>query len=388
MSVKPMTSDQQPVDGLFLLAAAGLLLLGLVMVGSASVAVAERVTGDMNYYFHRQAAYAGIGLTAASLVFLIPLRQWQSNGFLLLGVGLLLLSIVLLPGVGHEVNGARRWIDLGPLNLQVSEPARLFLLIYLASYAVRQQVALQNTLWGVLRPMLPLMLASVLMLVEPDFGAAAILMAVALTLLFLAGAKIWHLGIVVSGACGALVLAALSSPYRVKRLVSFLDPWAHPYESGFQLTQSLIAIGRGEFAGVGLGNSVQKLLYLPETHTDFLFAIYAEELGLIGVLALLGLYGLIVWRGYVIAGRAMAVNRPFAAYLAYALATWLGLQAFINVAVNMGLLPTKGLTLPLMSYGGSSLVVMLVVLALLLRVDHESRRGPPREVRSKREPRL
>jgi cell division protein FtsW len=357
-------------------AVALLLLLGLVMVASASVAVADRTAGEPLHFFYRQAVYALLGLGAGFVVLHLPLRFWQGNSLLLLAAGLALLVAVLIPGISHEVNGARRWIDLGPVTLQASEPARLCVLLYLAGYAVRRQVALRTTLGGLIRPILPVMLAGLLLLLEPDYGAAAILVAVSGILLFLAGARLSHLLLLGGGAGGLLMVAALSSPYRVARLVSFTDPWAHPYAGGFQLTQSLIAIGRGEFAGVGLGNSVQKLLYLPETHTDFLFAILAEELGLIGSLAVIGLFGLVLWRGFLVARRAGAVEQWFGAYLAYGIVSWLTLQAFVNIAVNMGLLPTKGLTLPLMSYGGSSLLVTCVLVALLLRVDLEARAAP------------
>jgi cell division protein FtsW len=357
-------------------AVALLLLLGLVMVASASVAVADRAAGEPLHFFYRQAVYALLGLGAGFVVLHLPLRFWQGNSLLLLAAGLALLVAVLIPGISHEVNGARRWIDLGPVTLQASEPARLCVLLYLAGYAVRRQVALRTTLGGLIRPILPVMLAGLLLLLEPDYGAAAILVAVSGILLFLAGARLSHLLLLGGGAGGLLMVAALSSPYRVARLVSFTDPWAHPYAGGFQLTQSLIAIGRGEFAGVGLGNSVQKLLYLPETHTDFLFAILAEELGLIGSVAVIGLFGLVLWRGFLVARRAGAAEQWFGAYLAYGIVSWLTLQAFVNIAVNMGLLPTKGLTLPLMSYGGSSLLVTCVLVALLLRVDLEARAAP------------
>jgi cell division protein FtsW len=363
------------LDSGLALAALGLLLLGLIMVASASVAVAERHTGETFYYFYRQLAFAAAGLGIGAALYNVPMRFWEKSGFWLLLFALAILALVFVPGVGREVNGARRWIDLGPVNLQASEVARLCLLMYMASYAVRRNEEIRTRLRGLLKPALPLGLACGLMLLEPDYGAAVILMTIGLILLFMAGARLLHLGLLFSALATAAVALVLSSPYRLRRLISFTDPWEHPFASGFQLTQSLIAIGRGEWTGVGLGNSVQKLLYLPETHTDFLFAVLAEELGLFGAVLVMLLFGLLVWRGFVIAGRASQAGQPYSAYLAYALASWVGLQAYVNIAVNMGLLPTKGLTLPLMSYGGSSLIVMLGVVALLLRIDHEARQA-------------
>ncbi|ERJ20588.1 cell division protein FtsW [Salinisphaera shabanensis T35B1] len=347
--------------------------IGLVMVGSASVAVADRLTDDPMYFFYRQAVFALVGLVAGFAVLHVPMRVWQANTFTLLAIGLVLLLIVLIPGIGHAVNGARRWIDLGPVSMQASEPARFCLILYVAGYAARRQTELATSWGGLFRPMFFMALASFLLLIEPDFGAAAVMVAVAAIVLFLAGARLTYLLVLGSLAGTAVVGLVLSSPYRLARLVSFADPWAHPYASGFQLTQSLIAIGRGEIAGVGLGNSVQKLLYLPETHTDFLFAIYAEEFGLLGTVLLIGLFATVVWRGFVIARRAIVAGQLFAGFVAYGMSSWLVLQAFLNIAVNMGLLPTKGLTLPLMSYGGSSLVMMCVLCALLIRVDIETR---------------
>lgn len=373
-------------DGWLVFSLAGLLGLGLVMVASSSVAVADRHVGDSLYYFWRQLAFTGIGLAAGMALFMVPLRVWSKNGFILLGAAIIILGLVFIPSLGREVNGARRWIDLGPFNLQVSELARLFLLGYLASYAVRRQSELQNTLMGLVKPTFLISVAALLMLMEPDYGATVILLTVTMIVLFMAGARLHHLALLVGGAGAVLAFSALSSPYRVRRLISFTNPWEHPYDSGFQLVQSLIAIGRGEVSGVGLGNSVQKLLYLPEMHTDFLFAILAEELGLIGSIVVVALFALFVWRGFVIATRAHQNGHRFAAFLCYGLTSWVGLQAFINIAVNMGLAPTKGLTLPLMSYGGSSLVVMALVAALMLRVDFESRRPTQESVAPKAKP--
>ncbi len=360
-------------DRLLLAVAVLLLVFGLVMVASASVAVAERQTGDMLYYFRRQLMFAVLGLGAGVFMYSVPMRHWSNAGFPLLGFGLVLLMLVLIPGVGHEVNGARRWLNLGPVNLQASEVARLCFILYLASYVTRHRAQVQTRIRGLLRPMLPLGLASVLLLAEPDFGSTAVLLAVAAVILFLAGAKLLHMVLLGSAGIGTLAMLLVSSPYRLKRLASFRDPFADPFDGGFQLTQSLIAIGRGEWTGVGFGNSIQKLLYLPETHTDFLFAVIAEELGLVGVVLLMLLFGLLVWRGFAVAQAASAREDYFAAYVAWAISAWVGLQAFINMAVNMGLLPTKGLTMPFISYGGSSLLVTCASLALLLRVDRENR---------------
>src|SRR5699024_2223437 len=271
------------------------------------------------------------------------------------------------------VNGARRWIGLGPISLQVSEPARLCLLLYIAAYASRRQVELAHTWGGLIRPILFVVLAGMLMLLEPNYGATAVLVVVAGMVLFLAGARLLPLITMAAAACGLLALLALSSPYRLERLTSFSNPWADPFNSGYQLVQSLIAIGRGQMFGVGLGNSVQKLLYLPFTHTDFLFAIYAEEFGLVGSVVLVGLFLFVIWRAFVIARRAIDRGQLFNAFAAYGLAGWVVLQSFINIGVNLGALPTKGLTLPLMSYGGSSLVTSCILVALLLRIDMETR---------------
>lgn len=360
------------VDSTLSVATLCLLLLGLVMVASASVAVAQRATGEPFYYFYRQLVFAGLGVAGGALIFLVPLKKWEKNGFALLALAIVMLLLVLVPVIGREVNGARRWVHLGPLNVQASEPARLMLLIYLAGYAVRRRENLTH-LSGLIKPVLPLGLAGLLMLMEPDFGGTAILVAVTMIVLFMAGARLRHFALFAAVAVVALALIAVSSPYRVERLISFTNPWAHPYNSGFQLVQSLIAIGRGKLFGVGLGNSVQKLLYLPETQTDFLFAVIGEELGLVGCTVVIALFSLVVWRGFVIGRRALDAGQPFGAYLAYALSAWFGMQAFANMGVTMGLLPTKGTTLPLMSYGGSSLLVMCALIALLMRVDYEAR---------------
>ncbi len=348
-----------------------LLFGGFVILASASISVSDNATGDPFFYLERQLVAALIGAIGGFICLFIPMQVWRALGPLMLLAGLALLLLVLVPAVGHEVNGSRRWIRFGIVNLQVSEPARLCFIIYLAGYLVRRSKAVRDEFMGFLRPMLLLSLACAALLAEPDFGAAVVLLATALTMLFVAGARIRDFLLFFSVAAVGMALLAVASPYRMQRLTSFLDPWSDPFDSGFQLTQSLIAIGRGEWLGVGLGNSVQKLFYLPEAHTDFVFAVFAEEFGLLGSLALIGVFLALLWRIFNLAVRAVNAERFFEAYIAIGLGTWLGLQAFINVGVNMGILPTKGLTLPLVSYGRSSLIVTMIAIALLLRIHHE-----------------
>ena len=348
-----------------------LLLGGLVILASASMSISDNLVGEPFYYVERQLLAAAIGGAVGVACLFIPMQVWRSIGPLMLLAGLGLLFLVLLPGVGYEVNGSRRWVRFGILNLQVSEPARLCFIIYLSGYLVRRNKDLRENFGGFLKPMLLMSLACVALLAEPDFGAAIVLLATALTMLFVAGARIRDFLIFFAAALLAMVLLAVTSPYRMKRLTGFLDPWADPFNSGFQLTQSLIAIGRGEWLGVGLGNGVQKLFYLPEAHTDFVFAVFAEEFGLAGSFILIGLFIALLWRVFRLAMRASEMDRCFESYLAIGIGTWLGLQAFINVGVNMGILPTKGLTLPLISYGRSSLIVTMAAIGLLLRIHHE-----------------
>ncbi|MDJ0906726.1 MAG: putative lipid II flippase FtsW [Woeseiaceae bacterium] len=359
------------IDPVLLTLVSVLLLGGLVILASASITISDNATGNPFFYLERQVVAAVIGIGAGLFCLFVPMRVWQALGFPMLLLGLALLTVVLFPGIGYEVNGAQRWVRIGIMNLQVSEPARLCLLIYVAGYAVRQEKALRERFVGFLRPMLVLSVACVLLLAEPDFGAAIVLLATALVMLFVAGARIRDFIVFFSAAVVAMGVLALTSPYRLNRLTGFMDPWADPYNSGFQLTQSLIAIGRGEWLGVGLGDGVQKLFYLPEAHTDFVFAVFAEEFGLLGSVVLITLFLALLWRVFKLAMRAADSERFFEAYLAIGLGTWLGLQAFINVGVNMGLLPTKGLTLPLISYGRSSLIVALAAIGLLLRIHHE-----------------
>ncbi|MGA9852168.1 MAG: putative lipid II flippase FtsW [Gammaproteobacteria bacterium] len=368
------TSAFQP-DRVLIMTAAVILVVGLLMVASASITLADKMTGNPFYYLEHQMAYAIVGLGCGFAVYLLPLSLWQRSNFLLLMLALGMLAVVLVPGIGRQVNGSIRWVVLGPFRLQVSEPARLLILIYIAGYCVRRREELTSRFTGSLKPMLLLALAALLLLAEPDFGAAMVLVATVMAVLFFGGSRLRDFFLfLILGAVGFIVLA-VASPYRLDRITGFLHPWSHPFDSGFQLTQSLIAIGRGGFFGVGLGESVQKLFYLPEAHTDFLFAVLAEELGLLGCLVVISMYLILTWRAIVIARHAAKKGLMFGAYLAFGLGLWIGLQAFINMGVNMGALPTKGLTLPLMSYGGSSLIVICTAIGMILRVDRETREG-------------
>ncbi len=359
------------LDGPSVAAIIALVVLGTVMVSSASISVADRDMGEPLFFLSRHLGGLLVGCVAALIAMLIPTEVWFRLNWLLLLGSMTLLIAVLLPGLGHTVNGSTRWLDIGPLTLQSSEPARLCLLLYLASYVVRHQQELGASFLGFLKPMLVVTLACVLLLAEPDFGAAVVLTVTSMGLLFVGGARLRDFALSFLVALVVLSTLALSSSYRVQRLTAFLDPWADPYASGFQLTQSLIAIGRGSWFGVGLGDSVQKLFYLPEAHTDFVFAVLAEELGFVGVTLAVFLFGVIVFRAVALGPRAAALGMPFHGLVSTGLALTLGLQALINMGVNTGLLPTKGLTLPLISYGRTSAVITLLSLGLLVRIQHE-----------------
>lgn len=358
------------LDPILIAGASGLLLLGLVMVTSASVELAAR-DGNALFFLQRQLFFAVVGVAFAAVAMRVPTDTWErmSGPLLLLGLGMLLL--VLVPGIGASVNGSRRWLRLGPLNFQASEAARVCLLFYLCGYLVRREEEVRTTVFGFMKPLMMLGLGALLLLAEPDFGSGVVLLTTAIGLVFLSGVRLRHFVPLCAGAALTLAAAAVASPYRMRRLLGFLDPWKDPYKTGFQLTQSLIAIGRGEWFGVGLGASVQKLFYLPEAHTDFVFAVLAEELGFVGVVLVISLVLLVSYRALTISRMAMESGLRFQGYLAAAFGIWLGLQAFINMGVNMGMLPTKGLTLPLLSYGRSSLLVTLSWLGVVMRVYHE-----------------
>lgn len=360
-------------DRYLILAVVGLLAIGLLMVYSTSIVISERSFGYQYYYLIRQSIGLTVGLIAAGFVLKIDLKYWEKQGVNLLLVSIVLLILVLVHGIGKQVNGSMRWIGFGPFGMQVSEFAKLAVVIFLAGYLVRREQEIRTRLSGFIKPMLLLAIIALLLLREPDFGAATVILITALGMMFLAGARLWQFVVLLVVVAVALGIIAKSSPYRMARLTTFLDPWANQYDSGYQLTQSLIAFGRGGWFGVGLGESIQKLSYLPEAHTDFLLAILAEELGLCGLLIVTGLFMLLVTRALMIGRKAYLQNRFFSAYMAYGFGLWLGIQAMINIGVNIGMLPTKGLTLPLMSYGGSSMLIACVVIAILLRIDYELR---------------
>lgn len=361
--------DLRPLP-LLIISAAALLVMGIVMISSASMDMAAETMGNSYHYVIRQLIFAGIGCVFALIAVNVPISWWERSGWLLLAIGLLSLLLVLTP-LGRTVNGSTRWISFGLFNVQVSEIAKLCLIAYLAGYVVRRREELLNTWAGFLKPLGVLGIASILLVIEPDFGATVVLVAAAAGMIFLSGVRLSRfmplIGVLV--VMGAVLV--FTQPYRLKRVVSYLDPWKDQFDTGYQLTQSLIAFGRGEWAGTGLGNSVQKLFYLPEAHTDFIFAIIAEEFGLLGSLIVLGLFTVLVVTGFVIARKAEKAGMPFAACFSYGITLLIGLQASINMSVSTGLLPTKGLTLPLVSYGGSSLMITAVCIGVLARVEME-----------------
>ena len=370
---KPTNKPLALYDKWLMGAVLGLVIIGLMMVASSSVMISSKYFGTPFHFLFRQICYLVAGLGAALLVMRIESEYWEKLSGTLLIITLILLCIVLIPGIGRLVNGSRRWLPIGPVGIQVSELAKLTMVFYLAGYLVRQKDQVTESILGFVKPMVVLALISLLLLMEPDFGATVVIASTLMAVLFLAGVKLrYYIGLSLI-VVGSFVMLAISSPYRVARLTAFLNPWADQYKTDYQLTQSLIAFGRGGWLGVGLGDSVQKLFYLPEAHTDFLFAVLAEEFGLIGVLFVLTLYSIMIFRGLIIGYVAHCQERFFASYTAYGLTFWLGFQAAINMGVNTGLLPTKGLTLPLLSYGGASMIVSCSVIALLLRIDHENR---------------
>jgi cell division protein FtsW len=350
-----------------------LLSLGFMMVVSTSLPIAEHWRLSFSHFAWHQGVHLLLGILAAIVVSYVPMRFWHHTSNIWLMFALFGLFVLLIPGVSREVNGSIRWLFIGPISIQISDCAKIALILYMASYLVRRHQEVQTRLSGFLKPLLVLTAFTGLLLLEPDFGAAVVMISTVMGLLFLGGVPFIRFFTLFALVLCGLILLSLASPYRIDRLTSFLNPWADQYNSGYQLTQALIAFGRGGWFGVGLGSSVQKLLYLPEAHTDFLFAVLAEELGLLGGVMTLLVFSILVGRIFWLGKQAMLRQQVYAAYVAYGIGLWLGLQTLISVGVNVGLFPTKGLTLPLMSYGGSSIIVTLFAMGLLFRIDYEQR---------------
>jgi cell division protein FtsW len=370
-----------PVEGPFdfwlIVAVAMLVSLGLVMVASASISIGARNQSAELYYFWRQLAAFALGGLFGYVLFRIPLETLQRASALMLVLSIVALFAVLMPGLGREVNGSMRWLNLGLFTVQVSEFVKLAVILYVAGYLVRHQDQVQRDFLGFIKPIFVLTVIAGLLLLEPDFGAAVVLYATTGGMLFMGGVPMLRFMSWSMVAVAALASLVVFAPYRMQRLMTFRDPWSDPFDTGFQLTQALIAFGRGEWFGVGLGNSVQKLFYLPEVHTDFIFAVIGEELGLAGTVSVIGLFVFLVWRILHVGGLAEQAGRKFPAYVAYGVALLFGFEAFINIGVNMGILPTKGLTLPLISYGSNSTIALCGALGLVFRVGYEAN-PPPR----------
>lgn len=354
-----------------LLSTLALMSIGFLMITSASMTFAESKYGDAWFFVKRHSFYMLIGISAALIVGAIPVGFWRRYGGLMLIAALFLLTVVLLPGIGKRVNGSQRWLQVGPLTLQASEMVKFCVIVFFASFLSRRRDELLSSWKGVFKPLMILGLIVFLLLLEPDFGSSVVIAATVMAMLFLAGVAIWQFLLLLSLALGGLVTLALIAPYRVERLVAFLKPWEHQFDSGYQLTQSLIAFGRGEWFGLGLGNSIQKQFFLPEAHTDFIFAIIAEELGLVGVFVVFGLMAFLIIQIFKVASTAIRQAQSFSAFACFAIAVLLAGQACINLGVASGALPTKGLTMPFISYGGSSLMVTCCLIALVLRIDAE-----------------
>ncbi|MDX1568946.1 MAG: putative lipid II flippase FtsW [Xanthomonadales bacterium] len=360
------------IDPVLLSSAIALAVLGLIMVASASVAIAEKNDLPLAYFAMKHAVALTLGLGLAWAAVRIPLENLERASPLLLPLVVAMLLLVFVPGLGQRINGSARWIDLGVMQFQVVEAVKILFIIFLSGYAVKHHEKICTSLRGLVAPCVAAAILAVLLLAQPDFGGAVLIIGVTGGILWIAGARFRDLSALALLALPVMLWVALSESYRLRRLRSFLDPWADPFNEGFQLTQALIAVGRGEWFGVGLGGSVQKLFYLPEAHTDFIVAVLAEELGFIGLVVLLALFATLIGRGLVVSMHALNQGHPFAAFLSFGISTLIGLQVLISVGVNLGVLPTKGLTLPLISSGGSSVMMTGLAIGLLLRAAAET----------------
>lgn len=366
-----------PFDFALLACALSLLAFGFVMVSSASMSIADSCCKDPFFFVARHAIALSLALTAGLVAFSVPVQWWERSGVWLFLLGVLSLVVLLIPGIGRNVNGATRWIPLGPLNFQPSEFMKLFAVVYMAGYLVRHADTVAKKISGFVKPMILVGIAAALILKQPDFGTTTVMLATVMGLLFLGGVSVMPFAVLFGAMLVGLTFLVLTSEYRMKRVLSFLNPFDDPFNSGYQLSQALIGFGRGEWLGVGLGNGIQKQYFLPEAHTDFIASVVAEELGFVGMLAVIGAFAFIAWRAFSIGARAAAAGQPFSAYMAQGIGIWLALQAFVNIGVNAGMLPTKGLTLPFMSYGSNSLIVACMGIAILLRIDLTLRQGDP-----------
>ncbi|HET8942374.1 MAG TPA: putative lipid II flippase FtsW [Rudaea sp.] len=353
------------------LAAIALASIGVVMIASSSIAIADGQHVGPFHYLYRHLLFLGIGIAVCATMMRIELAWFERHAFTLLLFAVIALLLVFVPGIGVRINGARRWVRIGIAGFQSVELVKLLFIVYMASYLVRQRESVQGQLLGVIKPIGVAGVMVGLLLLQPDFGSAALIIAITIGMVWLGGARLRNLIVLGSLAMPALAWAAMSQDYRMKRLTSFMDPWQHPFDDGFQLTQALIAIGRGEWFGVGLGASVQKLFYLPEAHTDFIFAVIAEELGFVGILVVLCLFALLVGRAFMLGMQAIERGLRFAGFCAFGIGLWLGLQTLVSIGVNLGVLPTKGLTLPLISSGGSSVLMTCAAIGMLLRISFE-----------------
>ncbi len=372
--INTISWHQVGVDGWLCLAFFSLLFIGIVMVASASIAVAENNTADSFYYVKRHLLFIAVSLCIGFVVLKIPVSWLHRLSRPALIIAIAMLIIILIPGIGVEVNGARRWLNLGFSRFQAVEAMKLAMIMSLAAYMMKHEKAVQQSMLGVLRPLLTTTVIVGLLLIQPDFGSGVLLMAVTLTMIFIAGARFRDLSVIGLLSGSAIMVLAWAEPYRVKRLVNFTDPWQDPFNAGFQLVQALIAVGRGEFTGVGIGASIQKLFYLPEAHTDFIFAVYAEEMGFIGVLLMVSLFLLLFVRIFKVSRQAFINGQVYAGYLCAGIVIWLALQTFLSMGVNLGLLPTKGLTLPFISSGGSAIMMNILAITIVLRVSYENRK--------------
>ncbi len=374
--------DANAFDRSFIVLGLTMYMVGLVMVASSSIPVAERLFNNPFHFVIRHGIYIGLSLAIAGVALQIPMSWWHKNSSYLLGFAIVLLVTVLL--IGRSVNGSTRWIVLGPITVQAAEPAKLFFFCYLSAYLVRRREQVMENLKGFIKPLIVFGVMAALLLFQPDLGTVIVMFVTTFGLLFLAGAKLWQfIAMAIVGAT-SLGMLAYFEPYRWRRVTSFLDPWQDPFGSGYQLTQSLMAYGRGEILGQGLGNSIQKLEYLPEAHTDFVMAVLAEEFGFVGISVVLLLSMTLVYKALILGRYALAKEKYFEGFLAYSIGIWMCFQAAVNIGASAGIVPTKGLTMPLISYGGSSMIVMTLALVLLIRIDHEIRLQSIQATSSKR----